>query len=136
MPRKYIRKTKTAYSQYDLVTAVYLVKHGHYRIPPVAHWKGKFIFFSQKEENDMKEEINNWPDFRKKQLKQVLGHVSSKALTLKVNIPLNWRTTQKAGVELWHGSCQRNKLNLSFPALNCGGCKKSIKKELFMLHQV
>ena len=146
MPREYIRKTKTAYSQYDLETAVYLVKHGHYRIPPVANstgvpdatirrhlakgkdWKGKFVF-SQKEENDMKEEINNWPDFRKRQLKQVLGYVYSKALTLKSNIPSNWRTTQKAGVEWWHGFCQRNKLNLSFPALNCTGCKKNIKKQ-------
>ena len=66
MPREYIRKTKTAYSQYDLETAVYLVKHGRYRIPPVAHstgvpdatirrhlakgkvWMGKFFFPKRK----------------------------------------------------------------------------------------
>ena len=111
MPRNYTRTTKRKYSQYDLDTALYLVKHGDYEICAVAESIGvpystirrnvkrsnenSKCVFTPAQESDLKIWIQNLCVSQKKALKQVLGSVYMRAKATEVSVPKQWEEKKK-----------------------------------------
>ena len=123
MPRNYTRTTKRKYSQYDLDTALYLVRHGDYEIRAVAESTGvpystirrnvkrsnenSKCVFTPAQESDLKIWIQNLCVSQKKALKQVLGSVYMRAKAAEVSLPKQWEGKKEAGIDWWRGFCSR-----------------------------
>ena len=143
MPRNYTRTTKRKYSQYDLDTALYLVRHGDCEIRAVAESTGvpystirrnvkrsnenSKCVFTPAQESDLKIWIQNLCVSQKKALKQVLGSVSMMAKATEVSMPKQWEGKEEAGIDWWRGFCSRQKFRLPFPTLRCVACKINVK---------
>ena len=111
MPRNYTRTTKRKSSQYDLDTALYLVRHVDYEIRAVAESTGvpystirrnvkrsneiSKCVFNPAQESDLKIWIKNLCVSQKKALKQVLGSVYMRAKATEVSMPKQWEGKKK-----------------------------------------